>query len=87
MPVTVVAAPGSDRGNEVLAYAAAMAGSGMAANCVEVSAGEPFLVTRQRWGGSLLEDARLDGSPRFLTVAEHALEPVSVGVATVVDVV
>ncbi len=84
---TVVIAAGTDRGNEVLAYAAAMTGTGMAANCVEVAAGEPFLVTRQRWGGSLLEEARLDGSPRFLTIAEHALEPEPAAVPTAVQVV
>ena len=32
--------------------------------------------TRQRWGGSLLEEARLDGRPVLLvTVAPHAVEP------------
>jgi electron transfer flavoprotein alpha subunit len=35
-------------------------------------------VTRVRWGGSLLEDARLDGTPLLLTVAAHvvAAEPI-----------
>ena len=32
-------------------------------------------ITRQRWAGSLLEDAWLDGSPRLLTVAAHAVAP------------
>ena len=45
----------------------------MAANCIEVGPGEPFRVTRQRWGGSLLEDATLDGPVRCLTVAEHVV--------------
>lgn len=71
----VVLAVGSDRGNEVLAHAGAMLGLAMAANCTEVELGEPFLVTRQRWGGSLLEDARLDGPLKLLTVAEHAFAP------------
>jgi electron transfer flavoprotein alpha subunit len=31
-------------------------------------------VTRVRWGGSLLEEARLDGSPMVLTVAPHAVQ-------------
>ena len=70
-PVIVLAA-GNDRGQEVLAYAATMAGAPMAANCVEIRPGPPFEVTRQRWGGSLLEDARLDGAVHFLTIAEHA---------------
>ncbi len=71
----IVLAAGTDRGQEVLAYAAAMSGAPMAANCLEVQPGEPFLVTRQRWGGSLLEEARLDGPVRFLTIAEHATAP------------
>ena len=72
---TIVLAAGTDRGQEVLAYAAAMSGAPMAANCLEVLPGEPFLVTRQRWGGSLLEVARLDGPVRFVTIAEHANPP------------
>jgi electron transfer flavoprotein alpha subunit len=75
---SIVLAAGTDRGQEVLAYAATMAGAPMAANCVEIrsSAAEtPFEVTRQRWGGSLLEDARLDGAVHFLTIAEHATPP------------
>jgi len=72
---SIVVAVGSDRGQEVLAYAAAMLDAPMAANCVEVRPGEPFEVVRQRWGGSLLEEARLDGPVRLLTVAEHATQP------------
>jgi electron transfer flavoprotein alpha subunit len=78
----IVLAAGNDRGQEVLAYAATMAGLPMAANCVEIRAagtstgsGAPFEVTRQRWGGSLLEDARLEGAVRFVTIAEHATPP------------
>jgi electron transfer flavoprotein alpha subunit len=71
----VVMAPGSDRGNEVLAHVGAFLGLAMAANCTEIRSGDPFLVTRQRWGGSLLEDARLDGPMKLLTVAEHAAVP------------
>ncbi len=66
-------AAGSDRGNEVMAHVAARTGLPMAANCVEVRPNEPYLVTRQRWGGSLLEEARLEGLPKLLTVAPHAL--------------
>jgi electron transfer flavoprotein alpha subunit len=84
---SVVLAAGTDRGNEVMAYASAMSDAPMAANCIEITPGEPFLVTRQRWGGSLLEEARLDGSPRYLTVAEHVVEPVPAASPTSVDVV
>ncbi len=69
----VVIAAGTDRGNEVLAHVAARTGQAMAANCTDVRAGDPFIVTRQRWGGSLLEDARLDGSVRLLTIAAYAV--------------
>ncbi|MGH2466073.1 MAG: electron transfer flavoprotein subunit alpha/FixB family protein, partial [Candidatus Limnocylindrales bacterium] len=72
---TIVLAVGTDRGQEVLAYAATMLEAPMAANCIEIRPGEPFEVVRQRWGGSLLEEARLDGAVRLLTVAEHATQP------------
>ena len=72
---------GSERGVEVLAHAAARLGGPLAANVTEVRPGEPWKVTRQRWGGSLLEEARLDGSVRLLTVAPHAFAPVSASAA------
>jgi electron transfer flavoprotein alpha subunit len=68
-PTTVVAA-GTDRGNEVLAHAAVMLGGVLAANVVRASGDE---VTRQRWGGSLLEEARMHGDVRLMTVAPHAV--------------
>jgi electron transfer flavoprotein alpha subunit len=77
-PTTVVA-PGSERGNEVLAHVAAQLDLPMAANCVSaspgapLSPGDPLTLTRMRWGGSLLEEARLHGSPALLTVAPHAV--------------
>jgi electron transfer flavoprotein alpha subunit len=69
----VVAGTGSDRGVEVLAHVAARAGLPMAANCTEVHPGDPYVVTRQRWGGTLLEEARLTGPVKLLTVAPHAV--------------
>jgi electron transfer flavoprotein alpha subunit len=71
-PSTVVA-PGTDRGNEVLAHVAAKLDQPMAANCVSLTPGEPATAVRVRWGGSLLEEARLHGSPRLVTVAPHAV--------------
>ena len=44
-----------------MAHAAARTGLALTANCTEVAAGDPWEATRQRWGGSLLEEARLDG--------------------------
>jgi electron transfer flavoprotein alpha subunit len=70
---SVVIGTGSDRGAEIMAHAAARLKLPLAANCTEITPGEPFLVTRQRWGGSLLEEARLNGSVKLLTVAPHAV--------------
>jgi electron transfer flavoprotein alpha subunit len=70
---TVVVAAGSERGNEVLARVAALLDQPFAANCVHVTPGEPFRLTRQRWGGSLLEEADLHGAPALLTVAPHVV--------------
>jgi electron transfer flavoprotein alpha subunit len=76
---SAVIAPGTDRGNEVLAHVGAKLDQPMAANCVSISLGPPATVVRIRWGGSLLEEARLQGSPLLLTAAAHAVsaEPLS----------
>ena len=63
----------------MIAHVAARADLPLAANCTDVRPGDPWRVTRQRWGGSLLEEARLDGSTRLLTAAPHAFEPAAVG--------
>jgi electron transfer flavoprotein alpha subunit len=71
---SVLVAPGTDRGHEVLAHVAARLNAPLAANCVDVRVeGETFVLTRQRWGGSLLEEARLGSSPKLLTVAPHTV--------------
>lgn len=72
-PQAVMAAA-SDRGSEVMAHVAARANLPLAANCVEVQPGVPYRVMRQRWGGSLLEEAHLNGSVKLLTVAPHAVQ-------------
>ncbi len=84
---TAVVAPGSERGNEVMAYLAAMTDLPLATNCVELDPATepsatggtgPWRLTRNRWAGSLLEDAELDpgpGRPRLLTVALGASPP------------
>jgi electron transfer flavoprotein alpha subunit len=72
---TAVVGTGSERGAEVVAHAAARTGLPLMANATDVRPGDPWQATRQRWGGSLLEEARLDGPIRLLTVAPHALEP------------
>ncbi len=80
-----IVAAGSDRGNELLAHVAARLDRPFAAN---VTAVEGDVVTRIRWGGSLLEEARLHGSPRIVTVAPHtqaAAEPAEVETLTALD--
>jgi electron transfer flavoprotein alpha subunit len=84
-----VIAPGGERATELLAHVAARTGTPMAANVVAVEPGDRWRLTRQRWAGSLLEEAWLDGEPRMLTVAAHAvpaLEPSAAGQATVIRV-
>ncbi len=82
----VVVAPGTDRGHEVLARVAARLGVPLAANVVEAEVnGDALHLTRQRWGGSLLEEARLTGTPKLLTVAPHAVETRPAGVTTTVE--
>jgi electron transfer flavoprotein alpha subunit len=73
-PSAVVAA-GSERGNELLAHVGARLGQPMAANVIsaEPDGDDRLKLTRQRWAGSLLEDAWLDGSPKLMTVAPHAV--------------
>ncbi len=68
-PEYVVAA-GSDRGNEILAHVAARLDLPFAANCTEVRGDD---VTRVRWGGSLLEEARLHAGTKLLSVAPHSV--------------
>jgi electron transfer flavoprotein alpha subunit len=68
-PAAVVAA-GTNRGNEVLAHLAARRDLPFAANCIAV---DGDTVTRVRWGGSLLEEARIHSPLPLLSVAPHAV--------------
>ena len=85
-PSAVVAA-GTEQGNEVLAHVGARRDLPFAANCTGVlaersgggagAAGSGYLdVTRVRWGGSLLEEARIHSPLPLLSVAPHALPAV-----------
>jgi len=77
---------GTDRGNEVMARLAARLGLPFAANCIAVTPGDPVTLTRLRWGGSLLEEARLHSPRPLITVAPHTI-PADSGPAPVeVDV-
>jgi electron transfer flavoprotein alpha subunit len=73
-PHAVVAA-GSNRGNEVMSHVAARRDLPFAANCTGV---DGDTVTRVRWGGSLLEEARVHGSPALLSVAPHMVAAATV---------
>jgi len=66
---SLVLATGTDRGNEVMAHAAAILDLPMVANVVEFDGDE---LVRVRWGGSLLERCKLDAPIRLMTVAHHA---------------
>lgn len=76
---TAVIAAGTDLGSEVIAHLAAITGLPMAANCVSAarmpaaSGSATCQLVRQRWAGSLLEDAVLEASPALLTVAADAV--------------
>jgi electron transfer flavoprotein alpha subunit len=84
-PADAIVAAGTDRGNELLAHVAARLDRPFAAN---VTALDGDTLTRIRWGGSLLEEARLHGEPRILTVAPHtqsAAQPVDVETLVATD--
>lgn len=68
-----ITAPGTDRGREVLARVGASLDAPMATNCLAVDVADDgaYELRRNRWGGSLIEHARLEGEHRLLTAAEH----------------
>lgn len=78
-----VVAAATDRGSEVLAHLGAMTGLPVASNCVSARPESPtrpespahWELVRQRWAGSLLEDALLDAPRALLTVAADAIAP------------
>jgi len=71
LDVETVVAPGTDRGSEVLAHVGTILDQPMLTDCVEVTVGDAYEVTRQRWGGSLLEHARIDATRTLLTASAH----------------
>jgi len=80
-PVAVVGA-GTERGNEVLAHVGALTELPFAANCIEAEPGEAAQVTRVRWGGSLLEEARVHGAIKLLSLAPHSFDATPATAAT-----
>jgi len=73
--VTVVVAAATDRGSEVLAHLGAITGLPVAANCLSAvpTTTGCWQVVRQRWAGSVLEDALLEAPLALLTVATDAI--------------
>jgi electron transfer flavoprotein alpha subunit len=79
LQAAAVLAAGSERGNDVLARAAARSGLPLATNVLSVTPGAPLGLTRMRWGGSLIEEARLHAPRLLLTSAPHAFLPAADG--------
>lgn len=89
-----IVAPGTDRGNEVLARVGAEQDLPFVANCLSVEGTDVLDITRQRWGGSLIERATLDAEVALLSAPLHefpieeaaeasdpAVEPVEVSIS------
>ena len=76
----VVIGSGTDRGNEIIAQAAARLDLPAAMNCTEFSTNfdgtEPLRVVRARWGGSLMEESQIEASIKLVTLADHIVEPI-----------
>src|SRR5215469_16639412 len=70
-----VVAAATDHGSEVMAHLGALTGLPVAANCIAASAmgAGSWQLVRQRWAGSVLEDAVLEASCALMTVAADAL--------------
>ena len=75
---SAVVAAGTNRGNEVLGHVAARRDLPFAANCTAIAGGDPLAVTRVRWGGSLLEEARVHGPLPLLSVMPHTVPAAAV---------
>lgn len=69
-----VIAAGTDRGNDVMARLAARTGLPFAANCIAAGGHGEMMVTRQRWGGSLLEHAVLASRRPLMTIAPFSVK-------------
>ncbi len=68
-----VVGAGTERGNDLLARAAARLDVPMVANCLSVEPGATYTITRQRWAGSLIEECRLEASRKLFTVAPNTV--------------
>ncbi|MFL6288876.1 MAG: electron transfer flavoprotein subunit alpha/FixB family protein [Actinomycetes bacterium] len=77
LDTSLVIATATPRGNEVMAHLGAITDLPVAADCIKVTPGSPTQVVRARWGGSLIEEANVHGSPALVTLVPHtfAAEP------------
>jgi electron transfer flavoprotein alpha subunit len=79
-----VVAPGTEQCTEAMAHLAARLGMPLAANCTSVDGkAGPWLVTRSRGGGVLLEDAELDAPIKLLTIAPGSVAADGAGLPTI----
>jgi electron transfer flavoprotein alpha subunit len=84
-PAAVLAA-GSPRGNEQLAHLAAFLDLPMAAECSEITLGNPHHVLRARWAGNLIESANVHSDLLIASVLAFSTEPESAnGAAAIVS--
>ena len=99
----VVIGSGTERGNEIIAQAAARLDLPAAMNCTEFSFNipvnipenfevnfdgtQPLRVVRARWGGSLMEESQIEASIKLVTLANHIVEPTEDPTSTTVSVV
>ena len=84
---SAVVATGTPRGNEVLAHVASILDVPFAADCQQVTLASPtHEVVRNRWGGNLLETAKVHSDVLVASFAPHAVraEPAE-GAGTVAE--
>jgi len=74
-----VIAPGTDRGAETLSHAASKLDVTMAAEVTDVDVGDSYELTRQRWGGTLIEHSRLTAETNLMTVAANEVSVTETG--------
>lgn len=71
---TLVLGAGSARGNEVMAHVAAITDQPLATDCFTITIGSPTEVTRARWGGNLIEHARIHSDVALATMMQHVVQ-------------
>ena len=71
---SVLLAPGSIKGNEVMAYVGALSSLRVVTNVCQVEAADEWRISRTSWGGGLFEKVLLDQDPALLTLATNTVE-------------